>query len=119
MLLACRSTHVSCVRASVWQICLMRAQPPPPDGSEISLHFTIEGAYRHVLLPYHGWMTEKAFGVAASTAPEWRDVRHVFAPSDGDFCADVSVFVPASQALLGRINAALEHLDLVDTRKSV
>ena len=97
----------------------MRAQPPPPDGDEPSLRATIDGAYQHTLLPYHGWVTEKAFSVAVATTPEWPEVRPVFAPSDADFRADFAVFLPHSQALLQRINAALTHLDLVDTRKSV
>jgi len=97
----------------------MRAQPAPPDGAPVSLRTTIEGAYRHALLPYHGWVTEKAFEVAVTTAPEWHEVRAVFAPSDAAFREDVAVFVQASQAVLRRINAALTRLDLVDTRKSV
>ena len=138
----------------------MRAQPPPPDGSDISLRMTIEGAYHHTLcllgnrshgggsplpplccpvgcrcsaamtraravralrhrLPYHGWMTQKAFEVGLNAVPEWTDVRHVFAPSDTSFHEDVAAFVPASQRLLKRVHAQLTQLDLFDTRKSV
>ena len=93
--------------------------PPPPDGSEITLAMTIDGAYRHTLLPYHGWMTEKAFEVAVAAAPGWPDVRHAFAPSDDDFRNDVAVFVQATHEPLKRVNGALEMLDLVDIRKSV
>ena len=97
----------------------MRAQPPPPDDSAPTLRLTIDAAYRHTLLPYHGWMTQKAFEVAVAAAPEWVEVRPVFAPSDAAFREDVAVFVQGSQMLLGRINSALTRLDLVDTRKSV
>ena len=88
-------------------------------GTRPSLRTTIDGAYQHTLLPYHGWMTQKAFEVAAAAAPAWSEVRPVFAPSDEAFRDDVGVFVQASQRLLQRINAALARLDLVDTRKSV
>ena len=101
------------------QICLMRAQPPPPDGSLVTLRTTIEGAYQHTLLPYHGWMTEKAFQAAVMASPEWEAVRPDFAPTEELYREDVGTFVAASQPLLKRINAALTQLDLFDTRKSV
>ena len=97
----------------------MRAQPPPPDGTVLSLKTTIDGAYRHTLLPFHGWVTEQAFQVAVAAAPEWEEVRPYFAPSDAAFAEDVAAFVKASQNMLRRIDAALARLDLVDTRKSV
>ena len=97
----------------------MRAQPPPPDGTAVSLRVTLDGAYRHILLPYHGWMTEEAVDLAVKTAPDWDDVRPHFAPSDHAFREDVAAFLPASQRLLRRINAARARLDLVDVRRSV
>ena len=109
-----------CRFLTFWEeVCLMRAQPPPPDGEVVSLRMTIDGAYKHTLLPYHGWVTEKAFEVAAAAAPDWADVRPHFAPSDAFFAEDAGAFVRASQRLLPRIMAALTRLDLVDTRKSV
>ena len=109
-----------CRFLTFWEeVCLMRAQPPPPDGEVVSLRKTIEGAYKHTLLPYHGWVTEKAFDVAAAAAPDWAVVRPHFAPSDEFFVEDAYAFVRASQKLLPRIMAALTKLDLVDTRKSV
>ena len=101
------------------EIVLMRAQPPPPDGSLVTLRTTIEGAYQHTLLPYHGWMTEKAFQAAVMASPEWEAVRPDFAPTEELYREDVGTFVAASQPLLKRINAALTQLDLFDTRKSV
>ena len=97
----------------------MRAQPAPPDGSILSLQMTIDGAYKHTLLPYHGWVTQKAFGVAVAAAPEWDDIRAAFAPDVHSFREDVSSFVSASQSLQRRVNAALSQLDLVDTRTTV
>ena len=106
------------VRAAA-QIIVLRAQPPTPEGGMPSLGMTIDGAYRHTLLPYHGWMTQKAFEVAAAAAPDWDDVRPVFAPSDESFRADVAALVQHSQPLLKRIYEALTRYDFVDTRKSV
>ena len=38
-----------------WQeVCILQAQPPPPDGGAIVLRSTIERVYEHTLLPYHG-----------------------------------------------------------------
>jgi hypothetical protein len=38
-----------------WQeICHLRSQPLPPSGESIPLALTIDGAYKHLLLPYHG-----------------------------------------------------------------
>jgi hypothetical protein len=52
-------------------------------------------------------------------APEWDEVRPCFAPSDEAFRGDVAVFAPASRKLVQRLHAALQGLDLVDTRKSL
>ena len=97
----------------------MRAQPPLPTGGAVPLTTTIDQAYRNTLLPYHGWVTEKAFTVAVSAAPDWEDIKHNFAPNDEMFRADVAVFVRSNQGLLARVNQALRKLDFVDLRKSV
>jgi hypothetical protein len=44
-------------------------------------------------------------------------MRPQFAPTDEAFHKDVGIFVRASQALLTRVNGALQELDLLDVRK--
>lgn len=63
------------------------------------------------------WMTQKAFEVAVSAAPEWDSIRPCLAPSVDDFHEDVLHFVSASEDLIARVNKALKELDLVDVRK--
>lgn len=68
-----------------WQeICILRAAPAPPSGEYIPLKLTIDGAYKHLLLPYHGcaralfalresrWTPRSCARVSVSaTAPSW------------------------------------------------
>lgn len=101
------------------EVCVLRAQPPPPSGEPVSLRATLESAYEHLLLPYHGWVTQKAFEVAVAATPDWEAVRSTLAPSEGEFRDDVKGFVLASQEALRRVNQALAQNDLVDVRKCV
>lgn len=98
------------------EICLMRVS----DAEHATpLSATVETAYKQQLLPYHGWVTQKAFEVALQAAPTWQSVRPYFAPTDEAFSADVAGFVGLSQSLQGRVMAALRELDLVDVRTTV
>ena len=101
------------------QVCKLRANLLATEASSTSLQTTVEEAYKQCLLPYHGWVTQKAFQMAFQASPTWESVLPYFADSDDVFRQDVDGFVLASQELKLRVMAALSQFDLVDVRKSV
>ena len=109
-----------CRFLSFWEeLCLLRAQPPTPGGETQSFKDAVEAAYAKTLLPFHGWVTQKAFDVAVQALPEWDAVRPIFAPVEADFAAEAAAYTRASSSLIARISATLAALDLVDTRKTM
>ena len=102
------------------EVVVLRTVPPPADApADAEFRETIMAAYKSTLLPYHGWVTEKAFVLAVQAAPAWSDVERHFAPTLDDFKSDVHEWVRISQQIQDRITAVLRALDLEDTRKSM
>ena len=78
----------------------------------------LEAAYKESLLPFHGWVTQRAFEVAVQAAPEWSAVLPLFAPTEAEFRTDALSWCEAAHGLIARINATLDALGLRSSAKT-
>ena len=93
-----------CRFLALWnEICMVRIQPDPTDGTaRETLKQTIEGAFKRNLLPYTGWVSQKSFEVGLTALPAWDDIRKKLAPpDDAIFEEDVFMFMDSSQVHRG------------------
>jgi len=95
-----------------------RQNKPTPAPSLVA---QCEAAYNRLLVPFHGWVSRRAFALALGLTPDWRDVRACagLSTSDDELRSELSLLASELRSLCGRLRRLHVQLDLEDKRRSI
>ena len=82
-----------------------------------SFKSSLYAAYDTSVGPYHGWLAQQVFYLAANAVPTWEQAEEYLADFDPEGAAGVLRCVASLAPVCERIEASLKENDMWDVRK--